>query len=201
MLDLLLTPNSMKYIGVTGGIGSGKSVVCKVFECLHIAVYYSDYHAKRLMHTNQTIREKLIGVLGASVYVNNQLQTHVIAQALFADESIKKTIESIVHPIVRNDFFEWAQKQSSPYVIMESALMFQHDLYTYFDAIIYVQANDDIRTQRVMQRDGLTPDQIQARMNMQPLEEICLQKSQFVIENNNTFVIPQVIEIHRNICL
>jgi len=190
----------MKCIGITGGIGSGKSVVSKVFECFGIPVYYSDREAKRLMNSNDTIRHNLTDLISPDLYVSDVLQTHIMAQAIFSNLALKQQVESIIHPMVREDFFAWSCKASAPYVLMESALMFQNDLYTYFDAIIYVQCDKETRIQRVMQRDGLTRSEIETRMNMQPDEQICLQKSLFVIENNNTFVLPQVIEIHTNIC-
>lgn len=191
----------MKYIGLTGGIGSGKSVIAKIFECLHIPVYYSDSQAKRLMNSHEGIRKQLIALLGESVYKANKLQKNVVAHALFSDDSLKLNIDSIVHPVVRSDFFEWANKQFAPYVIMESALMFQHDLYTHFDAVVFVNSSIETRIARVMERDGLQQNEIEQRIKMQPNDEICKQKAQYIIENNNTFVIPQVMSIHSKIML
>ncbi|HON53783.1 MAG TPA: dephospho-CoA kinase [Bacteroidales bacterium] len=189
----------MKYIGLTGGIGSGKSVIAKIFECLQIPVYYSDIRAKQLMNTHEDIRNQLVDLVGEKVYSNNILQTHILAQALFSDVAIKNRVDSIVHPIVRNDFFEWAQLQCAPYVILESALMFQTNLYTYFSEIIFVDCNKQTRIQRVMARDGLQQHEVEKRIQMQPDDEFCKQKSQYIIENNNTFVIPQVLNVHAKI--
>lgn len=186
----------MRKVGLTGGIGSGKSVVAKIFNCLHIPVYESDEQAKILMNSNEIIREAIILLLGSSAYNGTVLQKQVVSQAIFSDSSLRMSINSIVHPEIRNHFNEWANKQTSSYVIMESALLFDSDLYTYFDKVICVNAHIETRIQRVMQRNNVTRDDVLQRMKMQPENEFCLRKSDFVVENNNTFVIPQVIAIH-----
>lgn len=189
----------MKLIAVTGGIGSGKTIISKIFNCIGIPVYFSDSEAKRLMCSNSEIREKLQKEFGNNVYVNGQLQKNILAQIIFNNSESRKIVNQIVHPVVRKDFIEWTQNQNSDYCIMESALVFDSDLYSLFDAVVYVDSPIEIRIQRVMNRDNCSREDVLQRIKMQPSDEICLQKSHFVVENNNTFVIPQVLKIHQRI--
>ena len=189
----------MKKIGLTGGIGSGKSIVASIFASLHIPIYNSDFEAKRLMNSHSQIREKIIDLLGEQAYSGNQLQKDVVANAIFTDSNVRSKVNEIVHPIVREDFQLWASKQKSPYVIMESALLFDSDLYTLFDKTIFVNCPLEKRIEQVMKRDSCSRESVIQRIEMQPDVEFCLQKTHYVVENNNTFVIPQVLEIHKSI--
>ena len=189
----------MKKIGLTGGIGCGKSIVASIFTSLHIPVYNSDFEAKRLMNSHSKIREKIIALLGEQAYSENQLQKEVIAQAIFTNSNVRIKMNEIVHPIVREDFQLWASKQKSPYVIMESALLFDSDLYTLFDKTIFVNCPLEKRIENVMKRDSCSKESVLQRIEMQPNVEFCLKKTHYVVENNNTFVIPQVLEIHKSI--
>ena len=127
------------------------------------------------------------------------MQKDVIADAIFSNPQMRINLNNIVHPIVREDFIKWSLHQKTPYCIMESALLFDSDLYTMFDASIYVNAPIDLRIERVVARDNCSKEKVMQRIKMQPSDEFCLQKSDYVVENNNTFVIPQVIEIHKRI--
>lgn len=184
----------MKYIGLTGGIGSGKTTIAKVFECLSVPVYYSDVQAKVLM--NSSLQPQIAAAVGAEVYENGKLNTQKMAHTLFNNAELKRKVEEIVHPAVRSDFFTWAQSFSVPYVIMESALMFASNLHTYFNSVIYVKSSLETRTLRAALRDNTAIELIQKRIKMQTSDEIYERKSQYIIENNDNFVIPQVLTIH-----
>lgn len=189
----------MISIGLTGGIGSGKSVIAQIFKTLAIPVYNSDIEAKRLINSSTIIREQFIQLVGSKVYVNSILQPQILAQAIFTDDSIRQKVNAIVHPEVFKDFKEWGLAQNAPYVIMESALLLENNLDAHFNAIIIVDANKEIRKKRVMKRDNCDCVAVENRMQMQVDYANSLSKTSFVIKNNNTFVIPQVLEIHTRI--
>jgi len=190
----------MIKVGLTGGIGSGKTVIAKIFSSLQVPIYDSDSRAKYLMNTNEEVKKKITELIGDNAYKNSELQKNIIANAIFSNNDIKTKLQDIVHPCVRKDFLDWAILQKSPYVIMESALIFDTDLYTYFDFIIMVTSTMQNRIERIKKRDNILEEEIIKRIKMQPQEEICRLKSHFVVENNNTFVMSQVIEIHNKIC-
>lgn len=190
----------MLKIGLTGGIGTGKTIVAEVFKLLGIPVYVSDKEAKRLMIESDEIRIKLIERFGADVYTKEGiLDRKYLSDIIFNNPMALQDINAIVHPVVRNDFQIWSKKQQSPYVIQESAILFDTGLYKNFDKIICVTADEEIRIQRVMDRDGVDANAVKERMKNQLDESIKIEKSDFVIYNNSGLILPQIMEIHKEL--
>lgn len=187
----------MKKFGLTGAIGSGKSTVAKIFEALGIPCYYSDDRAKELMIENENIRAFLIEKIGSESIQNHQLKTHFIADKVFQNKKLLEELNALVHPAVAKDFEEWTQKQHSKYVLKEAALLLESGSNRGLDGIICVTAPEDVRIQRVMQRNSMTEEQVRARMNHQWSQEKKLEHSQFEICNDEQHsLILQVKELH-----
>lgn len=188
-----------KYIALTGGIGCGKSVVSKIFASLGVPVYDSDSRAKQLMESNDFIRESLIRLLGNQVYCGTKLQRKVMADAIFSDSSMCEKVNNIVHPQVWLDYKLWSDKKNVVFTIMETALLYESNLYKNFDRVITVFASDEIRVKRVLQRDLCDVEEVFRRIKNQTSNEIAIQKADFIIENNDTFVISQVMNVYNEL--
>ena len=193
--------NSMLKIGITGGIGSGKSTVCRVFSVLGIPVFEADLIAKKLMNTDQEIHKKLVSLFGAAVYLPDQtIDRKYLAGIVFNDPSLLAQLNAIVHPVVRKTFFDWCDKQKSPYIIHEAAILFESGFYKMMDKTIAVVTSENERIQRVMKRDKLTLELVKERINNQWSDEERIKLADFVISNNdNELIIPQIIEIDKKI--
>ena len=193
----------MSYkIGITGGIGSGKTTVCMVFEVLGVPVYYADMQAKRLMNTDPQLKASIAGYFGSEIYRGGMLDRSKLAEIVFNDKTALETLNSFVHPAVARDFEDWCALQTSPYVLEEAAIIFESDIAHRFDNIILVTAPDDIRIKRVCARDNVSPDTVRERMKNQLPEEKKIALAQYIIYNDNTkMIIPQVMEIHRSLRL
>ena len=188
----------MLRIGLTGGIGSGKTTVAKIFEVLGVPVYYADDAAKKLMNENRQIIDAITTSSGRNSYVHRQLNRPYISSIVFSDSEKLRLLNSIVHPVTIADAEAWMNRQQSPYVIKEAALMFVADAYKQLDKIIGVSAPEDIRLQRSMQRDGSTREEVLARMNKQMNEDEKMKRCDFVLLNNEQeLLIPQVVNLHR----
>jgi len=187
-----------KYkVGITGGIGSGKSTVCRIFELLGLPVYYSDLRAKELIHTNEKIIAMYKRLFGEAIYISGQLNRPRVAKILFDNPQLKKEVEEMVHPMVRNDFDQWARHQTSNIVLNEAAILFESGGHQFMDAIITITAPESIRIKRVVKRDGFAEPEIRARMNHQWSDEMKCALSHYVIEcDDKQLVIPQVLEIY-----
>lgn len=187
-------------IGLTGGIGSGKSVVAKVFATLGIPVFNADDEAKRIMQSSTEIKTKLIEQFGTDIYNAHGLDKEKLASIVFNDSFQLQLLNAIVHPVTIQAAKDWAAKQTSPYVIKEAALIFESGAADGLFKVIGVTAPISIRIHRVMQRDGITKDQVDARMRNQISDTIKMRLCDYVIENNNQqMVIPQVLEIDKAI--
>jgi dephospho-CoA kinase len=187
-------------IGLTGGIGSGKSVVAKVFATLGIPVFNADEEAKRIMQTSTEIKTKLIEQFGTDIYNESGLDKEKLASIVFNDPFQLQLLNAIVHPLTIQAAKDWAAKQTSPYVIKEAALIFESGAADGLFKVIGVTAPLSLRTHRVMQRDVITKDQVDARMRNQISDTIKMRLCDYVIENNNQqMVIPQVLEIDKAI--
>lgn len=190
----------MKLIGLTGGIGSGKSTVASIFNTLGIPVYDSDLRAKLLMNANENVRKKIIDLFGQEAYSDNlELNTSWMASRVFNDREQLLKLNAIVHPAVFNDLLEWASKPeqlSAPYLIQESAILFEENLNDRFDGIILIVATEEIRISRVMQRDNVTRGKILQRISNQWPDEKKIPLSDFVIFNDGIrSLIQQVRDI------
>ena len=158
----------MKTIGVTGGIGSGKSYVCALIEERGYPVYYADNRAKNIMDTNHNVKNALISLLGPKAYSNQKLNKTYVSSRIFNDNTLRKKVNEIVHPAVRNDFEEWKnQHTSSKLVFNEAAILFETGGQKFYDALILVYAPKDLRIQRIQKRDGLSLENIQRKINAQ----------------------------------
>lgn len=191
--------NSLK-VGITGGIGSGKSIVCKIFTILGIPVYNADDRAKSLMTDNAGVVAKIREKLGARSYHNDgSLNREYVAETIFSNSQMLQEINAIVHPAVATDFNQWVQDHAHfPYVIKEAALLIDSGSYRNLDYLITVTAPVALRIERVLQRDKhRTTSQIKDIISKQLEEEMLISHSQFTITNDNRqLLLPQVTEIH-----
>jgi dephospho-CoA kinase len=191
----------MMRIGITGGIGSGKTAVCNIFRGLGIPVYDADTHAKILMSENQAIKCALIDYFGNDVYKKGTLNKPYLAQIIFSNKAALEFVDNIVHPAVENDFVQWSEIQKNvPYVIQEAALLFERNLYKALDYTITVTCPEELRIQRVMERDKTTREDVLQRMQHQLPDYDKVRKSDFVVINDNReSLIEQVHKIHLQI--
>lgn len=173
----------MITVGLTGGIGSGKSTIAKMFEELGVAVYYADDEAKRLMNSSQQIREKLIKEFGKESYKNGNLNRAFLAEIIFNDKEKLLKINSIVHPEVDKHFKNWVKDQNGDFVIQENAILFENNKQNDFDYIITVTAPKDLRIERIIKRDSIDKNQIISRMNNQLDDAKKIESANFVINN------------------
>jgi dephospho-CoA kinase len=172
-------------IGLTGGIGSGKTTIGKWFESKGIPVYIADKEAKALMNRSKVIKRKLIALLGESAYLNGKLNRDYIASKIFNDKSLLTKMNAIVHPKVASHFKHWLKKQDAPYVVKEAAIIFENNLEHQYDYIITVVADKELRIKRVINRDKVTKSKVESIMDNQLSDKEKIEKSNFVIENNN----------------
>jgi dephospho-CoA kinase len=187
----------MLKIGLTGGIGSGKTMVAKIFELLNVPVYYADEASKRLYHTDPELKTLIKKNFGEDVYTNDQLNRSKLAAIVFNDPDKLELLNQLVHPPTIRDAEEWMNKQTAPYVIKEAALLFETGSSAGLDFIIGVKSPTHLRIKRVIDRDGLTRDQILSRSAHQIDEDLKMRLCDFIINNNEQeMVIPQVIELH-----
>jgi dephospho-CoA kinase len=190
----------MLNIGITGGIGSGKSTVARVFETLGIPVYNADDAAKRLMQEDPELKKQIIILFGEKAYEQGKLNRSWISAQVFGDPEKVKALNAIVHPATIRDAHEWMSAQQTPYTLKEAALIFESGSEKSLDYVIGVDAPQELRIQRVMERDNITRDAILQRMNNQMDEAEKIQRCDFIIYNDgNQLVIPQVIRLHQQL--
>ena len=173
----------MMIVGLTGGIGSGKSTVAKYFKALGVPVYNSDKRAKKLMQNSKKLKRDIINLLGEEAYDGKKLNTKGIAQLVFADEKLLGALNNLVHPAVKNNFRKWTNKQNSSYVIQEAAILFENGSYKNYDRIILVRAPISTRISRIQERDGSTASDVKARMKHQWSDEEKSALSHYIIDN------------------
>ncbi|MCK0125550.1 dephospho-CoA kinase [Gelidibacter sp. F2691] len=175
----------MKIIGITGGIGSGKTTVAKIFQDLGVPLYIADDRAKHLMNTSEVIKNELIELFGKEAYRDAQLNRPYLASKIFENADLLKQMNAIVHPRVGEDFKLWQAAHNAPYVLKEAAVIFENDLAGQYDFIITVIADLDKRIERVMQRDQTTEDKIMAIVKNQLSDDEKAKNSDFVITNHD----------------
>ena len=189
----------MLKVGITGGMGSGKTTVCKIFEVLGIPVYYADDKAKELMTNNEALRQKIIKLFGTDAYLKDQtLNRKYIADIVFNDPSKLEKLNRAVHPAVLKDSEIWHKSQKNvPYTLKEAALLFESGSYKNLDKMITVVAPQEIRIQRILERDKTSRKAILARIENQISDHEKASQSNFVIYNDGKQgLIEQVIAIH-----
>lgn len=187
----------MFKVGITGGIGSGKSTVARIFEVLGIPVYYADEAAKQLMNTDPVIRKGIIREFGEEAYKNGMLDRKYLALQVFNNEEKLSKLNALIHPQTIADAESWAEAQQSPYTLKEAALIFESGSQNKLDFIIGVYAPATLRIKRTMHRDGISREEVIARMNKQIEENIKMRLCDAVIMNDDRhMVIPQVLQLH-----
>ena len=190
----------MLKVGITGGIGSGKSTVAHIFETLGIPVYYADAAAKKLMNEDAGLKQQVQQLFGKGAYTNGQLNRVFVAAQVFNNPEKLALLNSIVHPATIADAEKWMQQQSAPYAIKEAALIFESGAQENLEKVIGVFASKAIRIKRVMDRDGITREEVLARMNKQINETIKMRLCNYVITNDEQqLLIPQVLAVHEKL--
>ena len=184
----------MKKIGITGGIGSGKSVVGQILEAMHFPVYYSDQQSKILVDTDLVIREELIKLLGTEVYLDGKLNRPFLTQQLFSNDDLRLKINQIIHPKVREAFTNWVSKQSSNLVFNEAAILFETGAYKSMDYNILVTAPLELKIARVLKRDNITINEIQERISKQWSDGEKIPLADFVIVNDEVKPLLKQVE-------
>jgi dephospho-CoA kinase len=184
----------MKTIGLTGGIGSGKSVVARLLETMGFPVYDSDREAKRITTDSDTVREQLTKQFGQEIYKKNELNRNLLASLIFDNEKNRNFVSSIIHPEVRKDFIRWReQRQDSDFAIIESAILFESGFDKEVDICVLVMAPMDIRIERVQKRDKTNRESVLKRIQNQTPDEEKREKSDYIIINDNQkAILPQI---------
>jgi dephospho-CoA kinase len=191
----------MIKVGVTGGIGSGKSIVCRVFESMGIPVYYADIHSKRLVDTEPEIREKLTGLFGPGIYTGNTLNRPRFATVIFADQRQLNAANRIIHPYVREDFNRWAQGYADKkYVIEEAAILFESGGNTFVDKCITIVSPVEMRIRRILERPGMTTERIRDIIaNQWPDEKKAAYADYVIVNDEKSLLLPQILLIHQQL--
>ena len=185
-------------MGLTGGIGSGKTTVCKVFRSLGIHVYDADSQAKQLMNFDPLVKSQLMATFGEDVFQGDQLNRTMLAKLVFNDEQKLAALNAIVHPAVGRDFESWLNGyRAEKYIIKEATIMFESGSHKSCDVIIGVVADNETRIERVMSRGGQTREEVISRMNNQMDQDELQARVDYVIDNNGQMaLIPQVLHLH-----
>ncbi|SHF83703.1 dephospho-CoA kinase [Mariniphaga anaerophila] len=189
-------------VGITGGIGSGKSTVCNVFRVLGVPVFEADAVAKSLYNTNKPIKSGLIHLFGESIYTpDGNLDRKKLASEIFNNDIQLAKVNELVHPVVRKEFENWINmQQNAPYIIHEAAILFESGLYRMMDFTLLVTAPEEQRVARVMARDNATEEMVHERMAKQWSEEKKKPlASKILVNDNKNLIIPEIIQIDRNL--
>lgn len=191
----------MLKVGITGGIGSGKSTVSRIFNVLGIPVYYADEAAKRLMQSDAALKEALLHHFGEKTYdEKGRLDRKYLAGIVFNSSDKLALLNSLVHPATLRDAVQWMNRQQAPYVLKEAALMFESEAFHYVDKVIGVYAPEALRILRTMQRDEISREEVLSRMHRQINETIKMRLCDYVITNDEQqLVIPQVLQLHQKL--
>ena len=193
------TQNGFK-LGITGGIGSGKTSVCRVFDVLRIPVFSADKTASEIMESEGSIRSKLNSIAGKDLYLNGHLDRMLLASIIFNNTSVLDMVNALVHPVVFDHFRSWSATQTAPYVIMEAAILFESGASKFVDRVATVVAPLEQRVERVIRRNKLSREQVLERMKNQMDDESMMKISDYVISNaENDMIIPAILKIHDNI--
>ena len=197
-----MTKKSPFLVGITGGVGAGKSLICKILNTLGVPIYSSDERAKELMNNNEDLKKKIINNFGIESYKNNKIDNQFLSDKIFENTSYRLNINSLVHPFVKEDFHFWIKKNSNnDYLVKESALIIESESYKELDFLIYVSAERNIRIKRVLQRDQEKNEDdivkiIKTQMDVKKAINFCDE----VIDNNeNNLLLPKVLKIHKKI--
>lgn len=188
--------------GLTGGIGAGKTIVAGIFEKLGVPVYFSDIRARILIDTDPGIIAELQKMLGDDIYVNGRINKGKFSLYIFNETEIRDKVNLVVHPVVWKDWDKWCSTQNAPYVMVESALLFQTGYNSFLDSIIVVDSDITTRAGRIAKRDGISLSEAEIRINNQNFKIPEKPGTKlFTINNNRSddMILPQVLKIHRNL--
>ena len=188
-------------MGVTGGIGSGKTLVCSVFEKIGIPVYDADSRARTLMNEESGLVAEIRDLLGPEAYHEGSLNREYVAGRVFRDPDLLDRLNGIVHPAVRDDYLRWVEDQpGEPYVIEEAAILFESGAHRFMDLTVLVYAPENLRIRRVMERDGVREEEVRMRMRRQMDENKKRKLADEMINNDGTeMLLPQIIRLHQHI--
>ena len=187
-------------MGLTGGIGSGKSIVARMLRILGVPVFEADEAGRDLLANDDAVHSAVVARFGNGVLTNGVIDRQALATLAFGDEQALADLNAIIHPAVRSTFEAWRGRQEYPYVVMESALLADTGGYRSFDRVVVVSAPGELRIRRVMQRDGTTEEAVRARMAHQVGEEERIRIADHVIVNDDhQLVVPQVLTLHRQL--
>ncbi len=188
----------MKKVGVTGGIGSGKSLVCKIFRCLNVPVFFADDEASILLEADPEIRLALTGFFGKELYLSGKLNKKMLAGLIFSDRKNMDIVNNVVHPAVLERFTEWCTCQAkSAYVIMEAAIIFETGTDSFLDKVINISAPEAIRIERVCERDSVSKEKVIERINNQLTENERKEKADVnLVNDGKVMLLPQILEVH-----
>jgi dephospho-CoA kinase len=187
-------------LGITGGIGSGKTSVCRVFEVLKVPVFSADRVAHEIMDNDARIIKGINSIAGVDLYVKGNLDRMTLASLIFNDKNLLSEVNALVHPSVFEHFREWVSAQTAQYVIMEAAILFESGASEYVDKIATIVAPEEQRINRIIERNRLSREQIEERMRNQMDDESRIRLSDYVIKNSeNEMIIPSILKIHNDI--
>lgn len=193
----------MITVGLTGGIGSGKSTIAKAFNKLGVPIYYADTESKILVNTNRTLIERLIREFGADIYNDFGIDKNKFASLIFSNQKMLKKANEIIHPIVFEDFLKWKStfaEEQTKYIIKESAILFESNANKLVDYTITVSADSNTRINRVCKRDNLTNEEVKKRIENQLSDHERESMSDFIIYNDNgILLLPQILKIHKTL--
>lgn len=193
------TGNIMK-LGITGGIGSGKTTVCKIFGVLGIPAFFADSEANLVMNDNKAIREAINKIAGEDIYPGGTLDRKKLASLIFNNDDLLKKVNSLVHPVVFENFNKWVEKQDAPYVIMEAAILFESGASELVDRVATVTTPVEERIARVTRRNTLSREQVIERIDNQMDDRERIRRSDYVINNaENEMIIPAILKIHEDL--
>ena len=191
----------MYQLGLTGGIGSGKTLVCSILEKLGVPVYYADSAARRLMNSDAKLRNGIVGIFGAEVYNGAVLNRDLLARKVFGNQEMLEKLNAMVHPAVRKDYSGWVESQKvAPYVVEEAAILFESGADRLMDGSVLVYAPEALRIKRVMKRDGVDEEAVRNRMIHQMDEDKKKKRADHIIYNDEKeMLLPQVIALHNKV--
>lgn len=187
-------------IGLTGGMGSGKSTAAKIFEALSVPVFYADDESKNILENNPSVKEKLSSRFGPELFPGGKLDRAFLASQIFNNKEALAFVNSVMHPAVADRFLNWCDEQSAPYCLKEAAILFEIGSYKQLDKTILVVADKEIRIERVMKRNGWSREEVLARMKNQWEDSEKEPLADFVIYNSEKEMLtPQILKIHENL--
>jgi dephospho-CoA kinase len=190
----------MKKIGITGGIGSGKTYVASVFQSLGIPIFNADIQAKKIMTSSRKLIKLLKKEFGNDIYKDSDLNKEKLASIVFSDSDKLQKLNSLVHPIVKEELNSWCLKQTSTYIIKESAILFESNSHIGLDAVICVSAPLDLRMKRLLNRDDYSEKEIKKRIENQISQEEKEKLSDYIIVNDEKeLLLPKIIKIHKEL--